>query len=82
MCQNIFGTNFGNFGNSTTYEGENNILIQQTSNFLISLRAKGWKSFENFSALKTVEFLKDGEEILASKWSWKTVNEALDVESE
>ena len=67
---------------SCSYEGENNILIQQTSNLLISLRAKGWKSFENFSALKTVEVLKDGEGILASKWNWKTVNESLDVESE
>lgn len=65
-----------------TYEGENNVLIQQTSNYLISLRAKGWKSLEKANVIGTCGFLKDGEEILRGKWSFKDVGEALDAESE
>lgn len=65
-----------------TYEGENNVLVQQASNFLLGLRAKGWGSFGGASPLGTVEFLKDGEAILKTKWSWKKVGCALKGESE
>jgi acyl-CoA oxidase len=65
-----------------TYEGENNVLIQQASNFLVSVRGKGWGAFESASPLGTAAFLKDGEGILRSKWSWKTVECAMKPESE
>lgn len=60
-----------------TYEGENNILIQQTSNFLLNMRKNGWKAFEKKTELGTVAFLRDGEQILQSKWKWNEVDEAM-----
>ncbi|KAG5668840.1 hypothetical protein PVAND_016762 [Polypedilum vanderplanki] len=65
-----------------TYEGENNVLIQQASNFLISIREKGWNAFENASPLETAAFLKDGEEILKSKWKWTKVECAMKPENQ
>jgi acyl-CoA oxidase len=65
-----------------TYEGENNVLTQQTSNYLINLRAKGWKSFEKADAIGTCGFLKDGEEILRDKWSFGGAENALEPQSE
>ncbi|XP_070504426.1 peroxisomal acyl-coenzyme A oxidase 3-like [Chironomus tepperi] len=65
---------------NTTYEGENNVLIQQASNFLIAVRGKGWKSFENASPLGTAAFLKDGDQILNTKWNWSKVGCAMKPE--
>lgn len=60
-----------------TYEGENNILIQQSSNFLLNTRKRGWESFSKKTELGTVEFLKNGEQILQSKWKWSDVDDAM-----
>lgn len=66
-----------------TYEGENNVLIQQASNFLISVRGKGWNAFENASPLGTAAFLKNGERILGLlKCNWSCVGDALNPDSE
>jgi acyl-CoA oxidase len=65
-----------------TYEGENNVLIQQASNYLLAIRAKGWNSFDQSSPLGTAKFLTNGEQILRSKWSWKRVECAMNFESE
>lgn len=65
-----------------TYEGENNILIQQTSNFLVNTRAKGWESFSEFPQQGSTFFLKDGEQIKKSKWTWKRCECAMKPESE
>lgn len=54
-----------------TYEGENNILIQQASNFLINTRAKGYKAFAELSPLGTATFFADSEQILKTKFTWK-----------
>lgn len=62
-----------------TYEGENNILIQQTSNVLLNTRSKGWQAFSEFSG--TTHFFKDGETILQSRWTWKKVDCAVRPES-
>jgi acyl-CoA oxidase len=64
-----------------TYEGENNVLIQQASNFLLSLRAKGFESFEKASPLKSAEYLKDGDKIKNLKWTWTNEEDALNPES-
>ncbi|CRL08031.1 CLUMA_CG020967, isoform A [Clunio marinus] len=64
-----------------TYEGENNILIQQGSNFLINTRAKGWSAFGEVSPLGSVDFLKNGEEIKKLKWSWTQTNVAMKPEN-
>lgn len=65
-----------------TYEGENNILIQQTSNVLLNTRSKGWEAFSEYSSTGTTNFFKDGEKILQSRWSWKNVDCAVRPESE
>lgn len=65
-----------------TYEGENNILIQQASNFLISMRSKGWSAFNGASPLGSVDFFKDGEEIKKTRWTWKQAEGAINPESE
>lgn len=64
-----------------TYEGENNILIQQASNFLLNMRKNGWNSFDKKTELGTVEFLKDGEKILSTKWIWKDTENAMNPEA-
>jgi acyl-CoA oxidase len=64
-----------------TYEGENNILIQQTSNFLLNQRKNGWKSFDKKTELGTVEFLKNGENILGTKWIWNEIEDAMNPET-
>lgn len=65
-----------------TYEGENNILIQQASNFLINTRAKGWSAFNGISPLGTVDFFKDGESIKNTKWMWNKEECAIKPDSE
>ena len=64
-----------------TYEGENNILIQQASNFLVNTRAKGWEAFGEFDPSGTTFFLKNGEELKRSKWTWKRIDCAMNPDS-
>ncbi|SPP86172.1 peroxisomal acyl-coenzyme A oxidase 3 isoform X2 [Drosophila guanche] len=61
-----------------TYEGENNTLIQQASNWLISLR-RGNADFVAVSPLETVSFLSDINGILQSKAEERTPAQALDA---
>lgn len=58
-----------------TYEGENNTLIQQASNWLVTLR-RGRAKFCEYSPLESVSFLKDMDEILKYKGEEKTRQEA------
>ncbi|KMY88516.1 peroxisomal acyl-coenzyme A oxidase 3 isoform X1 [Drosophila simulans] len=60
-----------------TYEGENNTLIQQASNWLISLRRNN-ADFVAVSPLETVSFLKDMDTILQSKGQEHTPAQVLD----
>ncbi|KQS70618.1 peroxisomal acyl-coenzyme A oxidase 3 isoform X1 [Drosophila erecta] len=60
-----------------TYEGENNTLIQQASNWLISLRRNN-ADFVAVSPLETVSFLKDMDAILQTKGQERTPAEVLD----
>lgn len=64
-----------------TYEGENNILIQQASNFLIGTRAKGYDAF-GLSPLGTASFLVNGEQIMKSHFTWERSECAMKPESE
>ncbi|XP_034669727.1 peroxisomal acyl-coenzyme A oxidase 3 isoform X2 [Drosophila subobscura] len=61
-----------------TYEGENNTLIQQASNWLIGLR-RGNADFVAVSPLETVSFLSDINGILQSKAEERTPAQALDA---
>ncbi|KAH8381153.1 hypothetical protein KR200_005982 [Drosophila serrata] len=60
-----------------TYEGENNTLIQQASNWLISLRRNN-ADFVAVSPLETVSFLQNMDALLQSKGQERTPAEALD----
>ncbi|XP_068005751.1 peroxisomal acyl-coenzyme A oxidase 3 [Melanerpes formicivorus] len=61
-----------------TYEGDNNVLIQQTSNYLISwmscIRDKA--SFE--SPFGTINFLQDYHRILGWKFTARSVEDCMD----
>ncbi|XP_050318697.1 peroxisomal acyl-coenzyme A oxidase 3 isoform X1 [Bactrocera neohumeralis] len=59
-----------------TYEGENNTLIQQASNWLISLRRSN-ANFTEVSPLGSVVFLKDMDAILRTTATERSAQEAL-----
>ncbi|XP_030555527.1 peroxisomal acyl-coenzyme A oxidase 3 isoform X1 [Drosophila novamexicana] len=61
-----------------TYEGENNTLIQQASNWLISLRRSN-ANFVDVSPLQTVSFLNDMNVILQTQGQEHNAAHALDV---
>ncbi|KAM6895159.1 peroxisomal acyl-coenzyme A oxidase 3 [Lycodopsis pacificus] len=62
-----------------TYEGDNNVLLQQTSNYLLSwLHAKHRDGVRIESPLHTVDFLDDSHTILESKFTARTMEECMD----
>ncbi|KAM6909186.1 peroxisomal acyl-coenzyme A oxidase 3 isoform 2-T2 [Xenentodon cancila] len=64
-----------------TYEGDNNVLLQQTSNYLLGcLLAKLRDGVRIESPFHTVDFLDDCESILGSRFSATTMKECLDPE--
>lgn len=64
-----------------TYEGENNVLLQQASNWLLSCRKNGYAHFAEASPLKSAQFLSGFEEIIRHKCNWNTKEDALNPES-
>lgn len=65
-----------------TYEGENNVLVQQASNWLLNIRkSSGHKGFIDNSPLGTATFLADTEKILATKFRWTTMEQVMEPES-
>ncbi|KAI4499967.1 hypothetical protein M0802_004837 [Mischocyttarus mexicanus] len=64
-----------------TYEGENNILIQQSSNWLISQ----WSSILNgqtvSSPFGTIDYIQDSQNILKQKFNCKTIEETMNLEN-
>ncbi|ALC37996.1 CG9527 [Drosophila busckii] len=61
-----------------TYEGENNTLIQQASNWLISLR-RSKANFVDVSPLQTTAFLRDMDALLQARAHERTADQAMDV---
>ncbi|XP_028420165.1 peroxisomal acyl-coenzyme A oxidase 3-like [Perca flavescens] len=62
-----------------TYEGDNNVLLQQTSNYLLSwLHAKHRDGVRIESPLHTVDFLDDSHKILESRFTARTMEECMD----
>lgn len=64
-----------------TYEGENNVLIQQTSNWLLSVRSRGYKEFENDSPLESAKFFANSEQIIKSKFNASSSQEAINPDN-
>lgn len=81
----ILGAGLGDLRNdndpSCTYEGENNVLLQQTSNWLLNVRSKGYESFANNSPLETASFLVNFNSIIKSKFIFKNPETAIDPEN-
>ncbi|KAG7218431.1 hypothetical protein INR49_020377 [Caranx melampygus] len=62
-----------------TYEGDNNVLLQQTSSYLLSwLQAKLHDGVRIESPLHTVDFLDDYQRILGTRFTATTMEECLD----
>ncbi|KAI4796160.1 hypothetical protein KUCAC02_029412, partial [Chaenocephalus aceratus] len=62
-----------------TYEGDNNVLLQQTSNYLLSwLHAKQRDGVRIESPLHTVDFLDDLQNTLLTKFTARTMEECMD----
>ncbi|XP_035941579.1 peroxisomal acyl-coenzyme A oxidase 3 isoform X1 [Halichoerus grypus] len=62
-----------------TYEGDNNILLQQTSSYLLSLLARHVQGGAHFqSPLRTVDFLQAYPDILGQRFTCPSVDSCLD----
>ncbi|XP_036002093.1 peroxisomal acyl-coenzyme A oxidase 3 [Fundulus heteroclitus] len=62
-----------------TYEGDNNVLLQQTSNYLLSwFQAKVHHGVQIQSPFNTVDFLDDFQKILAGRFTATTVEGCMD----
>ncbi|CAB1351439.1 unnamed protein product, partial [Coregonus sp. 'balchen'] len=62
-----------------TYEGDNNVLLQQTSNYLLSqLHAKQHDGVRIESPLESVNFLEEYDSILETRFTATSVEECMD----
>uniref|UniRef100_A0A6Q2XKN4 Acyl-coenzyme A oxidase n=1 Tax=Esox lucius TaxID=8010 RepID=A0A6Q2XKN4_ESOLU len=62
-----------------TYEGDNNVLLQQTSNYLLSqLHAKQRDGVRIASPLESVNFLDDFDSILKTRFTAASVEQCMD----
>lgn len=66
---------------SCTYDGDNTVIIQQLSNWLLFVRGKGFEAFKERSPLGSSSFLVDFDQIIKEKFTWKTSEEAFDLNS-
>ncbi|XP_063974063.1 peroxisomal acyl-coenzyme A oxidase 3-like [Diachasmimorpha longicaudata] len=64
-----------------TYEGENNVLIQQASNWLLGFSHNFYTKQEIISPLGTIDFLMRQEEILKDRFRSTSREEALDPQN-
>lgn len=67
-----------------TYEGDNNVILQQTSNWLLQLWRKRHDIEEKplyQTPINTISFLVDGDQILKSKFETITIDDVTHPES-
>ncbi|CAH0406267.1 unnamed protein product [Chilo suppressalis] len=60
-----------------TYEGENSLLLQQTSKWLLNIWARRQKVTEEESPLGTLSFLLNADVLLNEKCKWNTKQEIV-----
>lgn len=65
-----------------TYEGENAVLTQQASNWLLNVWRKGANAFKEASPLGSADFLADFDQLMKLKFNYKTIDDVLDPKSE
>lgn len=82
ICIFLIATGLADMRNNSdancTYEGDNNVILQQTSNWLVQmwLKRHNEKVRPYFTTLfNSVHFLLDGDEILRTKFSPAIVDE-------
>lgn len=64
---------------NTTYEGENNVLVQQTSNWLLNTRKKGgYKAFKEASPFGSADFLTDFDQLIKRKFNFGSAKEVME----
>ncbi|XP_077996443.1 peroxisomal acyl-coenzyme A oxidase 3-like [Glandiceps talaboti] len=62
-----------------TYEGDNNVLLQQTSNYLLTVAENNQKGAASVSPIGTIDFLKNSSEILKWKFNATTTQQCQDA---
>ncbi|KAJ9582391.1 hypothetical protein L9F63_003244, partial [Diploptera punctata] len=72
-----FGDLRNNFDASVTYEGDNNVLIQQTSNWLLRQWNKVFEGDQVASPYNTVTFLSNATIILQKKFTGKYLQDVM-----
>ncbi|XP_074641491.1 peroxisomal acyl-coenzyme A oxidase 3-like [Tubulanus polymorphus] len=78
LKMNRIGAIRDNIDPTCTFEGDNNVILQQTSNYLLKLyKSKKEKGTEIRSPLRSVDFLNDIEVTLSRRCNWgKTLDTA------
>jgi acyl-CoA oxidase len=66
-----------NFDASVTYEGDNNVLIQQTSNWLLRQWNKVREGEEVASPYNTVDFLSNAAAILKKRFAGRDLRDVI-----
>ncbi|KAM6960287.1 peroxisomal acyl-coenzyme A oxidase 3 [Tautogolabrus adspersus] len=79
LAMNRLGELRDNNDPNCTYEGDNNVLLQQTSNYLLSLlHAKQHDGVKIESPLHSVDFLDGYQTILQNKFTATTLEECME----
>ncbi|XP_047528094.1 peroxisomal acyl-coenzyme A oxidase 3-like isoform X1 [Vanessa atalanta] len=61
-----------------TYEGENSLLLQQSSNWLLTMWPKRREIKDEDTPLGSLKFLENADEYLTTTCPWTTVDELID----